>query len=104
MTERVLICLQSWILLLSGCTQRPMGGGRGWDHMMGYGLFGGIFMWLILLIIAAIIVYLVLSRSKSGRTFQGSARENPADILKARYAKGEITKEEFDRLKKDIEQ
>lgn len=27
----------------------------------------------------------------------------PLDILKARYARGEITREEFDRMRKDIE-
>jgi putative membrane protein len=32
-----------------------------------------------------------------------SDRENALEILKKRYAKGEIGKEEYERIKKDIE-
>jgi putative membrane protein len=31
------------------------------------------------------------------------AGESAFDILKKRYAKGEVTKEEFDRIKRDVE-
>jgi len=30
-------------------------------------------------------------------------RESPVDMLKGRYAKGEISKEDFDRMKRDLE-
>ena len=33
----------------------------------------------------------------------GPGAETPLDILKRRYASGEISKDEFDRMKKDIE-
>ncbi|MGM0643411.1 MAG: SHOCT domain-containing protein [Thermodesulfobacteriota bacterium] len=80
----------------------PQGRG-GWNHMMGYGGFGGIFMWIILIVIAAVIIYFVINRSKTTGDSENSTGESPTEILKKRYAKGEITKEEFDRVKKEIE-
>jgi len=37
-------------------------------------------------------------QSQKGRI----VRETPLEILKKRYAKGEITKEEYDRIKQDL--
>lgn len=38
------------------------------------------------------------------RALKGNERttETPLEILKKRYARGKITKEDFDRMKKDI--
>jgi putative membrane protein len=69
--------------------------------MMDFG-FGGIFMWLIFLALAGFIVYIVMQSRKSGES-RGQPNETPLDILKKRYAKGDITKEEFESLKRDIE-
>lgn len=33
---------------------------------------------------------------------EGGQAETPLDVLKKRYARGEITKEEFEQIKKDI--
>jgi putative membrane protein len=75
----------------------PMRGpGGGWP-MMHYG-YGGWFMWLILVIVAAIAICLFIVQAQRG----GSDRETPSQILKKRYAKGEITKEEYDRMRKDL--
>ena len=72
-----------------------------WDHM-DYGCgFGGMFMWIFFVIITALVAYFVIRTirtSAQGRT----PRETPLDILKRRYAQGEITKEDYDRMKKDI--
>jgi putative membrane protein len=72
-----------------------------WGHMMGYG-YGGGFMWLIVLLLVGVVIYFLLQTSKS-KSSDGSITETPLDILKKRYAKGEIEKEEFDRKKKDLE-
>jgi len=78
-----------------------MGGGGG---MMGYGGYGGVFMWLLIIIAIAVVVYIVYNRNvgAGGGSF-GGRRESPMDILKTRYAKGEISKDEFERLKRDLE-
>lgn len=54
-------------------------------------------MWLILVIVAAIAIYLIVQAQRGGGT-----RETPLEILKKRYAKGEITKEEYDQLRRDL--
>jgi len=87
-----------------GCTHRPVDRSMGgWDHMMGYGGYGGIFMWILLIIIVAVIFYFVINRGKKTGYLTGMEKESPSEILKKRYAKGEISKEEFEKLKKDIE-
>ena len=69
--------------------------------MMNYG-FGGILMWVIFLALAIFIAYIFVSQSrKSGHGGQ-PPKETPLDILKKRYAKGEITKEEFESMKKNL--
>jgi len=95
----------TFLWLLFGCTYPPMGGSMGgWNHMMGYGGYGGIFMWLILIIFIVVIVYFVFERSKKPGNQERLSGESPIEALKKRYAKGEITKEEFETIKKDIEQ
>jgi putative membrane protein len=49
-----------------------------------------------------VLIYFVIQNAKPKHTM-GTSDETPLDILKKRYAKGEITKDEFDRMKRDIE-
>ena len=78
--------------------------------MMG-GFFGGFsFIWMIfiflfvLAIIAGIIVLIIWAVRKAGSSQQiQQVSENKAlEVLKERYAKGEITKKEYENIKKDI--
>ena len=50
-------------------------------------------------IIIALVAWLIVRWTRSG---QQAALQTPLEIAKTRYAKGEITREEFDQLKKDL--
>jgi putative membrane protein len=91
--------------LLVSCTGQgyygPMGPGR-WP-MMHYGFgYGGMFMWIIFLLVIGLLVYVIVQSQKTkGQT--PTQNEDPLDVLKRRYAKGEISKEEYEKMKKDLE-
>ncbi len=83
------------------------GGMMGWGGYggfgMGMGIVGGLFMLLFWGLIIVGLVMLVRWLWDQGRHVSGSAApEAPLEILKRRYARGEITKEEFDRMKQDL--
>ena len=90
--------------ILTGCTHRPIDQSvRGWDHMMGYSGYGGMIMWLTILIIGGGIVYFAFVQGKKkGGNPKNEIDERPMEILRKRYAKGEITKEEFEEVKNDL--
>ena len=53
-----------------------------------------------LLVVVGVIVLIVLFLVRLGRG--RPSLSSPLDIAKDRYAKGEITKEEFERLREDL--
>ena len=67
----------------------------GW-HMMG---FGGVFMWLIIILVVGLVIYFLLRETGSEKEKTG---DEAMEILKKRYARGEITKEEFEEMKKQL--
>jgi len=69
-----------------------------YGHMFGWGIWGWLMMPLFWGGIILLVVWLV--REVSGTN---SSRSNRAlEILKERYAKGEISQEEFEAKKKDL--
>jgi len=78
-------------------------GGRMMHYGYGYGYgYGGMFMWIIILIVIGLVVYFIVQGQKTkGQT--PTQNESHLDILKKRYAKGDITKEEYESMKKDLE-
>lgn len=77
-------------------------GGVGWDHMgpwgWGMGIFGALFMLLVVGLVVWLIVYLV--RADQGR---GTGAKGALDLLDERYARGEIDREEYLERRADLE-
>ena len=77
-------------------------------YYTGFG-FGGIFVILWWILVAWLIISVIRFLVGGGhhRHWRDQMPENDTDealkILKSRYARGEITKKEFDTMKKDIE-
>ena len=90
--------------------QAQYGGYGGWQMgpgMMGnYGMgwFGGIFMivfWILILVgLVFVIRWLVQTTGKKGNGVQHGSRA--MEILKERYARGEIDRAQFEAMKRDL--
>jgi len=64
--------------------------------------FGGgwmVIFWIGLIVGASFLVKYLVDQNRSSSTGKEST---PLEILKRRYASGEITKEEFEQKKKDL--
>jgi putative membrane protein len=89
---------------MSGQNFNGRGRHMGWGEMP-YGFrrhgFGFPFMWILIIIFIVFALYFFLRFKKGCGTF-GTTHESALDVLKKRYAKGEITKKEFENIKKDI--
>jgi len=68
------------------------------EMMGGFGMgFVGIF-WIAIIALIVFLVWQYLRQDKNLR----SSKNSPLDILKQRYAKGEIDKEEYEEKKRDL--
>ena len=64
-----------------------------WGFEMGYG-------WVISLILLVVIIGLTAESSRRRKNAREQKYNSPQDILKTRYAKGEISKDEFDEKRR----
>ncbi len=100
--------------IMEEVSNRSGGFWRGGDGHMGYmmnngGYFG--FGWITQVIFWALIIggiiyavkYLSRNENKQIQNVTTKKEKSPLEVLKYRYAKGEIDKEEYDKIKKDLE-
>ena len=77
------------------------GGGMmgNYGYGMGYGgMFFGLLCWILIIVVASLIIKKLLEQNKT----RGEGQMSALEIAKARYAKGEITKEEFEEIKQRL--
>ena len=69
---------------------------------MGYGFFGWLLMLLFLVLIIGAVVLGVRWFMNEGKLEVSRKDETPLDIVKKRYASGEIDKEEFETMRREL--
>jgi len=79
-----------------------MWGDMGWGWGGGWGLLGVVHMvlwWALIVLGIVVLVKWLIGGSRAETTERG---DRAIDILKERYARGEINKEEFEQRKRDL--
>jgi len=82
-----------------------------WMHdMMGWGMWMIPWGWILVVVLVVILIYALAGRAgqRPPEPPVGSRREEkrdldtPLEIVKKRYARGEISREDFEQMKKDL--
>ena len=74
----------------------------GWP-MMGFGGFGMIFGFIFFVAIVIGVIFLIVWLvRRSGYNITDKTSAHSLEILKERYAKGELTKEQYEIMKKEL--
>ncbi|MFQ5896591.1 MAG: SHOCT domain-containing protein [Nitrospinota bacterium] len=59
--------------------------------------------WILIIVGAVVAIRWLFAQSARGREGGPSTGEAPIEILKRRYARGEIAKQEFEEMRRDLE-
>ncbi len=67
--------------------------------MMGFGMGFG---WIFSLLFIGLAIWAVVEIFRKNKDVMSPKIEEPVEILKRRYANGEISKDEYNRMKNDL--
>jgi len=74
--------------------------GSGFGSGLGYGYMGlGLIFWILIIVGVILLIKWLVDQ---GKTTGGGGQQSSMEILKSRYARGEITAEEFEEMKKRL--
>jgi len=70
-----------------------------YGYGMGYGgMFLGLLFWIFIIVVAYLLIKWLVEQNKT----RGGEEKSALEIAKVRFAKGEITEEEFEEIKKRL--
>ncbi len=78
----------------------PFWGSR-WEGFGPFMMLPMMLFWILIIVIGILLVRKLWRESRDDQV--PTVSKTALDVLKERYAKGEISKEEFEQIKKDIE-
>lgn len=74
-----------------------LGEGMGW-----WMLFGGMWMLVFWAVVIGLIVWAVIRLTRRNGDHSGERKDTPLEIARQRYARGDISREEFEQIRKDL--
>ncbi|AKI97327.1 SHOCT domain-containing protein [Kosmotoga pacifica] len=79
----------------------------GWPGFSAFGWLPMIIMLVVYVLVAVVVIYFLAKIFRAGHASseysRNSERNRALETLKERYARGEITDEEFNRMRKNLE-
>lgn len=92
--------MAAWSVPLS---QMPRGD---WDHHMpwmgGGGMWMGLIMWILLLVLAVLAIIALWRVIRGGGATRSGGSDRSLDILRERFARGEIDEDEYEARRKAL--